>query len=250
MGPKNFKLVVDYDGSRFHGWQRQDSMRTVQGELERAIAKILHHEVAVSGASRTDAGVHARGQVCNFQTSKVIPEVKLRRAINSVTPNDIAIMAVDEVPSGFHARHDACWKRYRYGIWNLTRRPSKPTRCHVPRPLAIEAMREAAQSLLGEHDFAAFAHREALEGSTRRCLYEIQIKKVGPEIDIEVAGDAFLYNMVRIIAGTLIEVGRGQRSLASVEEALKSRDRRLAGVTAPAEALELLEISYVPWGLR
>ncbi len=247
---QNLKLVLEYDGTRYHGWQSQPGLTTVQGELEKAITAIVRHEVSLQASSRTDAGVHAEGHVVSFETSKRLPEVKMRKALNALLPADIAVKNVERVPDGFHARFGACWKTYRYRLWNRPRRPACGLeRCiHVPRPLAVEPMRVATRYLLGEHDFAAFAHKEAHSKVTRRRIYKFEIARAQGCIDIEVSGDGFLYNMVRILVGTLIEVGKGQRSVGSVLAALRSKRRQQAGPTAPARGLTLREVSYTPWG--
>lgn len=247
---QNLKLVLEYDGTRFHGWQAQPGQLTVQGELEKAVRAIVRHDVTLQASSRTDAGVHAEGQVVNFATSKRLPEIKMRKALNAVLPADIAVRNVERVPETFHARFGACWKTYRYRLWNRARRPATglERRLHVPRPLAVEPMRAATRYLLGENDFAAFAHKEAHQKVTRRRIYKFEIARTRGCIDIEVSGDGFLYNMVRILVGTLVEVGKGQRSVASVLTALRSRRRQLAGPTAPARGLTLREVFYTPWG--
>jgi tRNA pseudouridine38-40 synthase len=247
MAPvRHIRLVVEYDGTELHGWQRQANAPTVQQHLEEALGRLLAHDVAVTGASRTDAGVHARGQVATFRTERPIPLHGVRRGLNSLLPGAIAIRDAAEVAETFHPRFSATGKHYRYTI--LTRRDRSPRwrhrAWHHPRPLALTAMQEAAGALLGEHDFSAFRAAGCTARTTVRRVDTITFTRLGEVLEIDVRGNAFLRNMVRILVGTLVEVGEGRRQIAQVAEILASRDRTRAGLTAPAHGLELVEVRY------
>ena len=244
---RHIRLVVEYDGTQLCGWQRQANGPTVQGHLEEALGKLLAHEAAVTGASRTDAGVHARGQVASFRTARTIPLHGIRRGLNSLLPRQIAVRDAAEVPDDFHPRFSATGKHYRYTI---LARPDRSPRWrdrawHHPEPLSIEAMAAAAAPLLGEHDFAAFRAAGCTAATTTRRLDAIELSAPDPErLVLDVRGNAFLRNMVRILVGTLAEVGAGRRHPGQVAEILASRDRTRAGITAPPHGLELMEVRY------
>lgn len=246
---RHIRLVVEYDGTALHGWQRQANGPTVQQHLEESLAKLLTHEVQVVGASRTDAGVHARGQVASFRTERPIPLHGIRRGLNSLLPSSIAIRAAEEVPDDFHPRFSATGKHYRYSIY---RAPDRSPRWrgrawHHPDPLDVARMRAGAEALLGEHDFAAFRAAGCTARTTMRRIDAIDLSAApeDPELlRVDVRGNAFLRNMVRILVGTLTEVGRGYRDPAQVAEILASKDRTRAGITAPAHGLELIEVRY------
>jgi len=244
---RHIRLVVEYDGSQLHGWQRQDNAPTVQQHLEEALGKLLTHETQVIGASRTDAGVHARGQVASFRTAREIPLHGIRRGLNSLLPEAIAVRDASEVPEDFHPRFSATGKHYRYTI--LTRNERSPRFCdrswHHPEPLDVRAMQEAARALIGEHDFSAFRAAGCTAKTTMRRVDAIALTRAQPHLlDIDIRGNAFLRQMVRIIVGTLAEVGTGKREVAQVAEILASKDRTRAGITAPAHGLELIEVRY------
>jgi tRNA pseudouridine38-40 synthase len=248
---RHIRLVVEYDGTGLCGWQRQANGPTVQGHLEDALAKLLAHEVSVVGASRTDAGVHASGQVASFRTERAIPLHGVRRGLNSLLPPAIAIAAADEAPDDFHPRFSATGKHYRYLL--LTRADRSPRwrdrAWHRPGPLDRAAMRDAAAALIGEHDFAAFRAAGCTAIRTVRRIEHIEIGDLPGEreesiVAIDVRGNAFLRNMVRIVAGTLVEVGKGRRPPGQVAEILASKDRTQAGITAPAHGLELVSVRY------
>ncbi|HEY5920470.1 MAG TPA: tRNA pseudouridine(38-40) synthase TruA [Kofleriaceae bacterium] len=244
---RHIRLVVEYDGSQLHGWQRQDNAATVQQHLEEALAKLLTHEAPVVGASRTDAGVHARGQVASFRTERDIPLHGIRRGLNSMLPDTIAIRDASEVPADFHPRFSATGKHYRYSI--LTRNERSPRlrdrAWHHPESLDVAAMQEGARALIGEHDFAAFRSARCAAKTTVRRVEAIALTRLGPHLlDIDIRGNAFLRQMIRIIVGTLAEVGTGKRPPAQVAEILASKDRPQAGETAPAHGLELIEVRY------
>jgi tRNA pseudouridine38-40 synthase len=243
---RHIRLVVEYDGSSLHGWQRQANAPTVQQHLEEALAKLLVHDVTLTGASRTDAGVHARGQVASFRTERTIPLHGIRRGLNSLLPASIAVRDAAEVAEDFHPRFSATGKHYRYTI---LARPERSPRWrdrawHHPEPLAIEPMQQAASALLGEHDFSAFRATGCTAKTTMRRVDSIGVTHSGELIELDVRGNAFLRQMVRIIVGTLVEVGQGRRPVAQVAEILASKDRTQAGVTAPPQGLELVEVHY------
>jgi len=245
-----FKLTLAYDGTDFSGWQAQPGQRTVQGELETAWREITGETVRVIAASRTDAGVHALGQVVGVQTGSRLTAAELFGGINAKLPLDVVLMSIEPAPPEFHATHDARRKRYRYQIHNDRRRPlfDRGRVWHVPQPLEVEAMRRAGQALVGEHDFASFQSTGSERESTVRTLFTVEVARGGGEqaaqVRIEVEGDGFLYNMVRIIAGTLVEVGLGQRDEQSLGAVLAACDRRAAGKTAPPQGLVLLRVEY------
>ncbi|MEO6771694.1 MAG: tRNA pseudouridine(38-40) synthase TruA [Kofleriaceae bacterium] len=250
------RLVVEYDGTGLHGWQRQLNGPTVQQHLEQALAQLVQHEVVVRGASRTDAGVHARGQVCAFATERTIPLHGIRRGLNSMLPDQIAIRDATEVDAAFHPRHSATGKHYRYTI---LARPDRSPRWrdrawHVSDRLDLDAMRAGAAHLVGEHDFAAFRAAGCAAKTTIRRLDAISIAgsiaagAPAPElaelVHVDLHGNAFLRQMVRIIVGTLVEVGVGKRPPSQVAEIMASLDRVHAGITAPPQGLELVEVHY------
>ena len=245
---RTIKLVVEYDGTDLSGWQRQENGPTVQQHLEEVLARMTGAPVAVVGASRTDAGVHALGQVASFQTEASIPIEGFRMGMNSLLPAAIAVVSAEEVAEGFHARFSARGKRYRYSI--LTRSSRAPLCRHQVwhkggARLDLAAMRAAAAALPGERDWSAFRAAGCTARTAVRRIDAVEIRE--PEtwrIDVEVRGNAFLRNMVRILVGTLVEVGLGRIQPGQVGEILASRDRTRAGPTAPAHGLTLVEVLY------
>lgn len=244
--PRNLHLIVEYDGTDLAGWQRQDGQPTVQGALEDAFREMTGEPVAVQGAGRTDAGVHARGQAANARTTAIIPTGGFLRGLNTLLPRAIAVLEVAEADAAFDARRDARGKVYRYSIWNhFVRSPlHERTAWHVRAPLDLAAMREAAEILVGEHDFAAFRAADCERRTTVRTLRRVDVSAQGALVAIEVEGTAFLKNMVRILAGTLVSVGHGQLAVETVRRALASGARTDAGVTAPAAGLCLERVLY------
>lgn len=243
----NYRLLLEYDGTDFAGWQAQAGRRTVQGALEAAITRVTGRRAAVMGAGRTDAGVHAEGQVANVQLETRVVPAALARALNAVLPRDVAVVRLARAPGSFHARRDARSKFYRYMIWN-GRAPS-PLRARrsvwVRAALDLDAMREAAAALVGEHDFASFQASGSSVLTTRRTLTRLELRGRGAgALQLEVEGSGFLRHMVRTLAGTLLEVGRGRRAADSMAELLAARDRRRAGPTAPARGLTLVRVEY------
>lgn len=238
--------TVEYDGTSYAGWQRQLNGLAVQQVLEEALARATGAPVTITGASRTDAGVHALGQTFHFDTESSIPPEKYPFVLNTMLPWDIRVHQGQQVPSDFHARFLTCGKRYTYRICN-SRHGSALRRnlcAHVPLPLDTDAMDQAAQALLGRHDFAAFQASGGTAKTTVRTLTLAQVTRAGDDVTLVVEGDAFLYNMVRIIAGTLIEIGLGRRNADAFSRAIATGDRLALGVTAPASGLELTRVYY------
>jgi tRNA pseudouridine38-40 synthase len=243
---KRFRVVVEYDGTDFSGWQRQVTERTVQGTLEDALKAMTGESVFVRGAGRTDAGVHADGQVATFEIGVNIPPHGLLRGLNSALPPDVALVDVAEAPSDFDARFSARGKVYRYTVWNhFTRSPLRARRAwHVREPLDVEAIRVAAAGLVGDHDFRAFRASDCDRRTTRRIVRGIDIDRQGAVLTIDVEATAFLKNMVRILVGTLIDVGRGRVPPDAVARMLATGDRTIGGMTAPPQGLTLLRVIY------
>lgn len=246
---RKIKLTVAYDGTDFHGFQRQPGKRTVQGTLEAAISRLNGTETHVTGAGRTDAGVHAWGQVCHFETENPMPVERWVTVLNQSLPRDLVIRLAEEVAPTFHARKDACWKTYRYVI-DRSPVPDVFTRryaTHLPVSLDIRRMRLAAERLVGTHDFTSFSSAKSPVEDRVRTIYRCEIGEQGDKLLIEVTGNGFLYNMVRIIAGTLVEVGMGKRTPESISSSLAAKDRSAAGKTMPPEGLTMVEVGYEPW---
>ncbi|MFP4215054.1 MAG: tRNA pseudouridine(38-40) synthase TruA [Planctomycetota bacterium] len=247
---RNIKLVIAYDGQAYHGWQRQAAgIDTVQERIETAASAVLRHPVTVHGAGRTDAGVHADGQVANLRTANpAVPLVGLRRAMNSRLPGDIAVRSASLVPDGFHASISAIGKTYRYRIH------VSPRKCihrdgrvyRYFKPLDTDLMRRAARRLIGTHDFRSFATSAEIRENTVRTIFRCDVAEADDEIHVTVQGDGFLYNMVRIIVGTLMDVGRGHWSPERIDEILVGCDRRLAGPTAVPDGLTMVCVHYRP----
>lgn len=241
------KLIVAYDGTNYCGWQIQPNAVTVESVLNEALSNLLKEDIKVIGASRTDSGVHALGNVAVFDTNTRIPAEKISYALNTVLPEDIKIQKSEQVPDDFHPRHCDTVKTYEYHI--LNREFPLPTKrydsIHCYRYLDLEKMCEGAAFLVGTHDFKSFCSVKTQTETTVRTIFSAEVSKQDDTITIRVRGNGFLYNMVRIIAGTLMEVGLGNRTPAQVNEALLGGDRSLAGPTAPARGLTLVGIEYV-----
>lgn len=245
---KRIKLTVAYDGTNYHGWQVQPNAVTIEGKLNEAISELTKETIQVIGASRTDAGVHALGNVAVFDTESRIPGGKFSYALNQRLPDDIVIQQSQEVDKDFHPRYCTCEKTYEYVI--LNRKFPLPeyrnTAFFYYGELDIKAMQEATKAFLGEHDFAGFCSAGAQVKTTVRTIYELTVeKKDNDMICIRVRGNGFLYNMVRIIAGTLLEVGKGNIEAKSLENRIAAADRSQAGPTAPARGLKLIRIQYI-----
>lgn len=251
--PRNLRLLLEYDGSAYVGWQQQDNGPSIQGELGRAIAKITGEKPVLQVAGRTDAGVHAFGQVTSFRLVHRIPTDSLASALNSVLPRDITVHRADEVADEFDARHSAHSKRYRYRVYRADQPAAHEYRraWHRRLPLDVAAMRRAATHLLGEQDFESFrsVHCDAVHARRNMVAIEITVNPrppSGEHIDLVFHANAYCRHMVRILSGTLVEVGMGKRTPDDIAVILAARDRRLAGVTAPPHGLTLLEVLYGP----
>ena len=244
---RSFRLTLCYDGGRYRGWQRQGNTdNTIQGRLETLLSRLLGQAVELSGSGRTDAGVHARRQVCSFRADTDLSCEIMLTELRKYLPEDIGALSLEEADTRFHARLSCREKTYVYRIWNSAE-PNVFERKYVyvwPGALDLERMRQAAALLCGEHDFSAFCTARGKKKSAVRHLKSIVIERDGNELRLIFTGDGFLYNMVRILTGTLLEVGSGQRSVESVGEALASCDREQAGFTAPAQGLFLWDLRY------
>ena len=251
--PQRYRLVIAYDGTLFHGWQMQtipggSDLRTVAGEMTTALHRVLRQPVELVGASRTDTGVHAEGQVAHFDAVPRMAVDRLPHAINSRLPKDVEVVTAQPVSNDFHAIRDARKKQYRFQILNTDHRPlhRRHVIWHCRWPLDVAHMNDAARRLIGTHDFTGFANAGHGRASTVRTIYDCRVERSDEEmtIDIFVQGDGFLYNMVRIIAGTLVDVGRGKLEPSNVDRALATQDRREAGPTLPPQGLCLQWIEY------
>lgn len=244
---RNIRMCLQYEGSRYQGWQRQTSTEnTIQGKLETLLGKMCGEPVEVSGSGRTDAGVHALCQVANFHTASQMPVQEMWEYINRYLPEDIAVVEMKEAAPRFHSRLNATGKHYCYRVWN-SRIPNVFLRrfaLQVEEPLNLQAMRQAAELLLGEHDFKAFTSAKKGKKSTVRCIEELRMEQNGNEIAFHFVGNGFLHHMVRILMGTLLEVGGGKRTPESVAMLLETGIRAEAGPLVPAKGLTLLEVSF------
>lgn len=239
-------LVVQYDGTEYHGFQRQPELPTIQEQLERAASRVLGHDVAIIGAGRTDAGVHAIGQTATFDTDRPIPIERVAGALNAALPSDISVVSAVEAPLEFHPRFDAAGKLYGYRI--LNRGLPSPFigryAWHVPEPLDVTAMRAAAGELLGRHDFAAFSSAGSSVQDTVRTLVRLDVQPEGELLELRAEADGFLYMMVRRLVGALVEVGLGRLSVARLVGILECGDRTQAPWIAPPQGLSLLKVIY------
>lgn len=247
----NFKLTIQYDGTDFHGWQVQENSRTIQGELERVIGMLEDGKVHVTGSGRTDAGVHAEGQIANVKMSRQFTPEKLRNAINGNLWRDIRIMKVETAPDEFHARFSATGKTYKYRIINAPVMSPFWRRFahHEQKPLDVSKMTSAAQLFLGEHDWTAFSSAQADGESRVRTITNVAFETKWDErgfslIEFSISATGFLRYMVRSIVGTLIEVGQGTMDSDTIQTAIISGDRNLCGKTAPAQGLTLVKVDY------
>jgi tRNA pseudouridine38-40 synthase len=246
-----FKLVIAYDGTNYSGWQVQKTGVGVQQKVEEALAKIFPTSKRLHSSSRTDTGVHAIGMVAHVEIPKAelrtMDARKLLLALNANLPADVKVMSAKKVPADFHARFNACGKQYRYFIWNHSAsNPLLRTQAwHVPKDLDLAAMREAAKLFVGKHDFKSFAaNRDYEMESTVRTMHRCEIQKKGPLLTVIIEGDGFLYKMCRGIAGTLVQLGQGKIAVADIKHILAAKDRRVAGMTAPAHGLVLWKVFY------
>ncbi len=243
---RTIKLTIEYDGTGFAGWQRQPGKRTVQESLETVLSRLTKEQVHLVSASRTDAGVHALGQVAHFRTCSQIPTIKLLGALNGLLPRDVSILEVAEAPPGFHAGKQARRKSYRYRIWNSKIRSAlgRDRFWHVWANLDIGAMKKGGRCLVGRHDFSAFRGAQSDTKTSVRRVDRIKVGKNKEMIEIQITGNGFLKYMVRNIVGTLVEVGQGKRRPEEVLQILKSKDRKKAGITAPASGLYLVSVQF------
>jgi tRNA pseudouridine38-40 synthase len=257
---RTIKLTLAYDGTRYVGWQRQAAGTSIQGLVEAAVAEIEEEPVPVAGAGRTDAGVHALGQVASFQFRHGMPPATLVLALNARLPEDVRVLDAEEADPGFHARYSAKAKTYRYRLATGTLADPFGWRYawRVRTPLDAEAMREAAVALVGSHDFASFQAAGSAVGTTTRTVRDARVRSApageglpwgalalrAPVLHVEITADGFLRHMVRTIVGTLVEVGQGRRPVSGLAEAIAARDRASAGPTAPAQGLFLVDVDY------
>lgn len=244
---RNFKIIVQYDGSKYKGWQVQNSTdMTIQGKIQNVLSEMTGQEIEVIGSGRTDAGVHAYGQVANFHVPEHFEAEEIIAYLNQYLPMDIAVISVEEVEERFHARFHAISKTYVYRIHrssipNVFERKFMYT---YTEKLNVSAMRDAAKLLVGTHDFMAFCGNKKMKKSTVRTITDISIEEIGDELRISYTGDGFLQNMIRIMTGTLLEIGNGQKSIAEISKILDSKDRQNAGYTVPPEGLVLQKVFY------
>ncbi|MEG0641513.1 MAG: tRNA pseudouridine(38-40) synthase TruA [Clostridium sp.] len=244
---RNIKLIIEYDGTNYCGWQKQKHDKTVQGTIEKAIKKITNEDVDLLGSSRTDAGVHARGMVANFKTESRVKAEKFREAINSKLPEDISIICSELAPEEFHARYDSVGKTYSYRIVNRYENVAlqKDYLLHVKDELDREKMKEACQYFIGMHDFKAFRSKGSSVKTSVRTIKELYIEELGNEIKVTITADGFLYNMVRIIVGTLIQVGRGKIAVDEVKGIIEQGVRRKSGPCVAPNGLVLEKVYYL-----
>lgn len=243
---RNIKLIIEYDGKDFNGWQKQPNKLNIQGTIEQAINSITGEEVQLNASGRTDAGVHALGQVANFKTNSNIPIEKMAIAINSRLKKSIVIKSAEEVDDRFHSRLSCKRKTYRYVINNSYQGTAiyRNLECYIPIKLDVEKMKEAAKYFEGEHDFKAFKASGTSSKSSVRKIYKAEVYSDSQKIFIELTGNGFLYNMVRIISGTLVDVGMGKIEPKEIPNIIKSQKRENAGKTLPAHGLYLVEVNY------
>jgi tRNA pseudouridine38-40 synthase len=243
---RNLKLVIEYDGTHYQGWQSQNNGLTIQDVFEKALSQILNQKIRLNGSGRTDSGVHALGQVANFKTESTLETNALLKGTNSLLPPDILIKSIEEVPENFHARFSATSRIYEYRIWNAPQ-PSVFCRSYswwVQTPLDIEVMHKAALYLIGWHNFSSFQGADHEKVSPEREVREVAFQHEGPEVIFFIQANAFLRHMVRNIIGTLVEVGKSKMSHQEFVEIVEARDRTKAGKTAPAQGLFLKEVCY------
>lgn len=244
---QNYKLVVCYDGTRYKGWQKLGSTDdTIQAKLEKVLSRLLEQEIELAGSGRTDAGVHARRQVCSFRAETDMRCEELLCALRRYLPEDIGAVSLEKAAPRFHARLSCTEKTYVYRVWNSPA-PNVFERRYMlslPESPDIEAMRTAAQYLVGEHDFTSFCSNKHMKKSAVRRLHSVEIERGGDELRFILTGDGFLYNMVRIIVGTLLEVGAGRLAPSAIPAILNARERAAAGPTAPAHGLTLWDVRY------
>lgn len=243
---RNIKLIIEYDGKGFNGWQKQPDKLNIQGEIEKAIEEITGEIVDLTASGRTDAGVHSLGQTANFKTNSNIPIEKFAKAINSKLKKSIVIKSAEEVDERFHSRYSVKSKTYRYIINNSENGTAiyRGLEYHISNPLDYKKMNEAIKYFIGEHDFKAFKASGTSSKSSVRKILDGEVRKEGERVIIEITGTGFLYNMVRIISGTLLEVGLGKLEPSDITKIIESKERQNAGKTLPAHGLYLLKVEY------
>jgi len=243
---RNIKLVIEYDGKDFNGWQKQPTKLNIQGEIERAIKDITGEEVELNASGRTDAGVHSLGQVANFKTNSSIPVEKFPIALNTKLKRSIRILSAEEVDENFHSRYNCKKKTYRYVINNSENGTAiyRNLEYNFSQKLDVEKMRGAAKYFVGEHDFKGLKASGTSSKSSVRTIYKAEVYKENEKVIIELTGNGFLYNMVRIISGTLIEVGTGKIKPEEITDIIKSGERERAGKTLPPQGLYLVKVEY------
>lgn len=243
---RNIKIKIAYDGTSYHGWQTQLNRATIQETIEQAICTVMKHKVNLTGSGRTDSGVHALGQVANFTVDTNIPEDKIKIALNANLPNDIRIIESEDVSLDFNSRFDAHDKTYMYQIYNDRVWNPFYSRysCFVPSDLDFEKMEKAVKFLIGTHDFKGFMAAGSDVKTTVRAVYDTSLVKEGNLIRLYITGNGFLYNMVRIISGTLIDIGKGTKNADCIENAIKGMDRTMLGKTAEPQGLFLMNVNY------
>jgi tRNA pseudouridine38-40 synthase len=246
MGNRNIRIVIEYDGSRYQGYQRlKNSSNTIQGKIEAVLCKMTGEKIELIASGRTDAGVHAKNQVCNFHTKCKKSVNNIMEYMNGYLPEDIVVKEIKEVNERFHSRYNVKDKTYLYRIWLGNYPPvfQRKYVYHVKDEINIEIMKDASKLFEGEHDFGGFCSRK-VKKNTVRIIKSITIKEVGNELQIYVKGNGFLYNMVRIMVGTLIDIGKGKLDKTAITEAINTIDRSKAGEKAPAHGLVLYEVNY------
>ncbi|MBZ9684930.1 tRNA pseudouridine(38-40) synthase TruA [Clostridium estertheticum] len=244
---RNIKIVIEYDGTKYKGWQRLgDSDNTIQHKIETVLSKMAGENIEITASGRTDAGVHATNQVANFRTESSMSDHKMRSYCYEYLPEDIVVKSVEEVDMNFHARYNAKVKKYVYNICNNKAHNvfNRKYEYHIPQPLNIEKMRKASEYLIGEHDFQSFTTLKTKKKSTVRNIYTINIVNEDGNIEISIQGNGFMKNMVRLIVGTLIEVGLGERPADGINDILDKKERKYSGHIAPAKGLFLDEVNY------
>ncbi len=247
MDKKRVRLIVAYDGTNYHGWQVQKNGITIESELNRCLSELLQEPIEVIGASRTDAGVHALGNVAVFDTQARMPAEKISYALNQRLPEDIRVQKSEEVDADWHPRHCDSRKTYEYRIYRgeFAMPVKRLYSLFVYQKLDVKKMQEAARYFVGEHDFKSFCQVGAQVETTVRTIYDVSVYEEGTDVVIRVTGNGFLYNMVRIMAGTLLEVGKGKRAPEEIREMIAAKNRESAGPTAPAHGLMLIKYEFL-----
>ena len=243
---RNIKLTIEYDGKEYNGWQKQPNKLNIQGEIERAIQNVTGEQVELIGSGRTDAGVHAFGQVANFKINSDFPIEKIAIAINSQLKKSICIKKAEEVPQEFHSRYNCHSKTYKYVIDNSEQGTAiyRGLAYHVSQKLDVKKMQKAITYFVGEHDFSSFKSSGTSSKSSVRIIYDAKVEKNGEKVIISLTGNGFLYNMVRIISGTLVEVGLNNIEPEDISKIIEKKNRRMAGKTLPPQGLFLIKVEY------